>query len=132
MVLRFLYKRQKYTTTHIYINKTRFKAILADTPTKRAIGLMFRKGIKSNECMLFAFNEDGRHGIWMYNMLFPIDVIWLNSKSAIIGMEQGIDPCKSIFKCEEYAPKNDSRYVIELKGGMVKRLGINRKSKVRL
>jgi uncharacterized protein len=132
LFLKFLYNRQKYVTKTITVNGRKFDALIADTSTKKMIGLMFRKSLKKNQCMLFIFEESGFHAIWMYSMLFAIDVIWLNSKSKIVDIEEDLKPCGSMFGCKEYVPKERAKFVLEFTSGTVKNLKITKKSAINL
>lgn len=95
-------------------------ALVADTSLKRAIGLMHRKSLKSNECMLFIFERSSRYGIWMLNMQFPIDIIWLDERKRIVSFVKNAKPCKSIFNCKAYYPEKRSKYIIETNAGFMK------------
>ncbi len=121
LLLKFISRMQKYKTRSIRIDKNRFTAIVADTTMKRMIGLMFRKKLNKRECMLFIFESEGFHSIWMHNMLFAIDVVWLDGKSRPADMVENIKPCKSILNCSDYAPKKAAKYIIEFNAGSIKR-----------
>lgn len=123
---------QKYENAPIAINGRRFNAVIADSAIKRAIGLMFRKKIGKNRCMLFIFPDDARHEIWMYNMQFPIDVAWISRKLKVIDIKEGLEPCRSLIGCKSYAPKSGAKYVVEFDSGVTKKLGIKKGSVLRL
>ena len=127
-----LYKKQKYKIKKISINGKRFDAFVADNFTKRMIGLMFRKSIAKTQCMLFVSGIEGKNSIWMYNMKFPIDVIWLDGKCRIVDIKENLKPCTSVFNCKEYTPKRESKYIIELNANAVKSNKISINSKIRL
>jgi len=93
---------------------------------------MFRDSIKENTCMLFVFPDEARQGIWMHNMRFAIDVIWLDSKSRIVSIEKNLRPCKSVFSCKTYLPKSDTKYIIEMKAGTIIRNRIKTGLKVQI
>lgn len=80
--------------------------------------------------MLFIFENEGRHAIWMQNMQFAIDVLWLDEKLKIIDIKENLKPCTSIFNCPEYPPKKEAKYIIELSQGAVKRNAIKLASPV--
>ena len=119
--MKLLYKLQKYDTRPITIGRKKYTAIIADTSTKRAIGLMFRSSLPKNSCMLFIFGFSGRHAIWMQDMKFPIDAAWLDKKGTIIDTRENLKPCKSIFSCPQYSPKGEANYLIELAAGETRR-----------
>ena len=90
---------------------------------KRLIGLMYRDTLKDGSGMLFIFNSEGRYGIWMKNMHFPIDIAWADANKKIVHMMSSAQPCKS-FNCPVYKPKLGAKYVLELKAGFFKANGI--------
>jgi hypothetical protein len=101
-----------------------FSLDVADTFAKQMLGLMHRESIGRLDGMLFSFRRDGINGIWMANMKFPIDIIWLDSEGMVIGIEKMAKPCKGMFNCKSYSPGRRSRYVIELRGGTASSIGI--------
>jgi uncharacterized protein len=121
---------QKYKTIKISINGKRFDAIVADSLVKRMIGLMFRKRLASNQCMLLSFFSEGYQSIWMYHMLFPIDMVWVNAKMSIVDIRQDRRPCGSFSNCRAYIPKEKAKYVIEFASGTVKNNRIKEKMAV--
>ncbi len=82
--------------------------------------------------MLFTPDREARHGIWMLNMKFPIDILWLDGSGKVVDIAQNAKPCKSIFSCPTYRPKSDARYVLELPSGNAKRFGLREGAKVDL
>ncbi|MCL4381314.1 DUF192 domain-containing protein [Candidatus Marsarchaeota archaeon] len=130
-LLRFIYLRQKYDSIRIEIGHLRMNAIVADTFAKSMIGLMFRKSLGQNKCMLFTFKKPGRHSIWMKNMRFAIDVMWLGEDRKIIEIIENILPCEG-FRCEAYGKSRDSMYFIEANSGFVKKNRIKKGMPVRI
>jgi uncharacterized membrane protein (UPF0127 family) len=117
----------KYRRATLSISGRKYSAMLADTPLKRAIGLMFRKSIGSNECMLFIFSKESRYGIWMHNMLFPIDIIWLGSDMRVVDMKKDAKQCR-LLDCNTYVPERPARYVLEFNAGTIVKAGIRKGS----
>lgn len=93
-------------------------AELAVTDEERYTGLMFREQINPDQGMLFVFEQEGVHPIWMKNMKFSIDILWLDKDKRIIHMEQNVPPCVT-EECPSYAGLAPSKYVLELKQGSV-------------
>ncbi len=98
-------------------------AELAVTDEERELGLMFRKEIFPDQGMLFIFEEQGYHSLWMKNMNFPLDILWLDEGKRIIHMECDVPPCKQ-SPCPSYSPQLPAAYVLELKAGSVKTNGL--------
>ncbi|MDE1833254.1 MAG: DUF192 domain-containing protein [Candidatus Micrarchaeota archaeon] len=132
MILEFLYRRQIYKTTKVRIGKAVLNAIVADTLVKKIIGLMFRDGLPKNTCMLFLFDHASNQGIWMRNMKFAIDIIWLDGGKGITGMVKNARPATGVFDFKTYYPSRPSKYVIELPAGFLSRNRITGQSKVDL
>jgi uncharacterized protein len=93
------------------------------------IGLMYRKGIPRGVGMLFTFSNEGNYGIWMQNMVFGIDVLWLDKNKRVVDIANNLKPCRSAFNCTTYYPRKPSKYIIELNEGEAKRMKIKINSK---
>lgn len=119
-LLKLLSRNLDFKKKEITIGKKKMTAFLADTPRKMTVGLMFRKSIKQNECMLFIFPSDGPHPIWMRNMKFPLDIVWLDSKRRVVDFVESAKP-SSGFDFSGYRSKEPSRYVLELNAGFVRK-----------
>lgn len=102
-------------------------AELADTPKKRAKGLMFREHLDHNRGMLFTFPDSQRWTIWMKNTKIPLDLIWLNRKKTIIHIEPNVPGCKSAGNdCRQYQPNTPAFFVLELSAGTAERLHLKK------
>jgi len=99
----------------ICINKICLWAEIADTQEKRSQGLMFRKGLKADQGMLFLFERQGIYGFWMKNMRFPLDLIWINQDKVIVEIYQNALPCKDL--CKSIQPASPVKYVLEVNSG---------------
>ncbi len=130
--MKFLYSMQQYKTRAIFINGKRFRALLADSMIKRMIGLMFRNGIKENQCMLFTFPSEGYPSIWMYNMKFSIDVVWLDRNLMVVDTKEALSPCSTMMNCRAYFPGSKAKYILEFNQGAIRRNRIKKGSKVLL
>src|SRR3989339_101380 len=60
---------------------------IANTEAERTAGLSGKKGFEKNiGGLLFVFEKPEYHGIWMKNMNFPIDIIWINKELTVVGV----------------------------------------------
>ncbi len=123
-----LYKTLKFRQQDIFYNKLALHVDLADSVFKKSLGLMYRER-PGNDGMLFISDHDERYGIWMLNMKFAIDILWLDKSGTVISIKESARPCTSIFNCEVYRPDKKARYVLELASGACKRYGIRKGSK---
>ncbi|MGC8622706.1 MAG: DUF192 domain-containing protein [Candidatus Micrarchaeia archaeon] len=101
------------------IGGEKLELFVADSFTKKAIGLMYRDTIGKKEGMLFKFDKEGYYSIWMHNMLFSIDIFWVDSSGNIVDMVKDAKPCEKFMGlgCKVYKPKEKSMYVIETASG---------------
>jgi uncharacterized membrane protein (UPF0127 family) len=86
----------------------------------RAMGLMFRSSLPTDQGMLFIFEQSDFHGIWMKNCKFPIDILWLDDQKAIVHLEESVPVCKA-DPCPVYQPLRKASYVVELNAGQARR-----------
>jgi uncharacterized membrane protein (UPF0127 family) len=98
-----------------------FKLELADTDSKRADGLSQRDNIPSDGGMFFDFNTDGDWRMWMLQMRFPIDIVWLANDGKVVGIKNSAQPGEypEIYRAEQL-----SRYAIEVQAGTAKQLDL--------
>jgi len=98
------------------------KVEVAESFGSKTLGLMFRKQLPRNSCMLMIFEKPGEHGIWMPLMRFPIDIVFLDSRKRVVGLHERARPMsfrKSTWRV--YYPDKPAKYVIELPAGEIKR-----------
>lgn len=95
---------------------------VADTQDTRAQGLSGRDGLATNTGMLFVFDNDGSNCMWMSDMEFPIDMVWLNAQKEIVMIADNVSPdtFPQTFCSEEML----SRYVLEVPAGTVQQYGL--------
>ena len=82
-------------------------------PEDLQMGLMFRPSLAPDKGMLFIFEENDFHGIWMKNCKFPIDILWLDENKKIVHVEEAVPPCAA-EPCPVYKTLRRAAYVVEL------------------
>lgn len=95
---------------------------IADSTDELERGLSNRQSLDPDRGMLFIFGTPDRHGFWMKDMLFSIDIVWLHGKS-IVGIAESLPLDKSAFPKVYYPPEFVDR-VIEVKAGEIRARGI--------
>lgn len=104
----------------VYIGSLRLRVEVADTEESRRKGLSVRSLLKEDEGMLFVFDQkDVMPAMWMKNMEFPIDIIWIK-ENKIVQIDKNVaPPAKKIpdAKLKIYTPKVPVDYVLEVNGG---------------
>lgn len=106
-------------TEIVYLNKTMLRAEIADNEDSRRKGLADRLGIEDNYAMLFVFDSVDRHQMWMKDMKFSVDIIWINEKKRIVHVQHNVKPDAEPY--EKYKPPVPAKYVLEVKAGIAKR-----------
>ena len=107
------------------------QAELADTPVKRARGLMFRENLAADHGMLFTFGDLQAWSFWMKNTKLALDIIWMDDKKKIVHIERNLPLCtKTDDSCPQYRPNDGAMYVLELNGGRAEALDLQRGKKL--
>lgn len=90
---------------------------VADTAAERGRGLSDTEALEERQGMLFVFEKPGVYEFWMKGMRFPIDILWLNGRGEIIGMETDI--ATSTYP-KVFMPKEEILYALEVPAGFVR------------
>jgi uncharacterized membrane protein (UPF0127 family) len=98
----------------------RFNVEYADTPDRRAVGLMHRPSMAADAGMLFDFKTDAPVSMWMRNTRIPLDMLFIARDGRIVNIAERTVP----FSETTIASKGPVRAVLELNGGTSARLGI--------
>jgi uncharacterized membrane protein (UPF0127 family) len=106
----------------------KFKIELALSDTQMEQGLMFRRSLAADSGMLFDFKLPTSVTMWMKNTFIPLDMLFLDPSGRVIDIHERAVPQST----DIIAAKAPSRYVIELNGGTVSRLGIKSGDQVTL
>ena len=107
------------------------QAEVADTPRKRAEGLMYRDHLPKDRGMLFTFSQAQPWTFWMKNTKIPLDIIWMNEKKQIVHIAHRVPICtRTDDSCPQYQPNDPALYVLELGGGEAERLKLEKGSKL--
>ena len=105
----------------------RFNVEIADTDAERALGLMNREKLAASSGMLFVYDAPRHASFWMKNTLIPLDMIFIDSVGRVTKVHPQAKPLDrtSIDGGEGVA------FVLEINGGLAKRLGIVAGSELR-
>lgn len=96
--------------------------LIADSEEEIRRGLGGLAHLPIDSGMLFVFGVKGHHGIWMKEMKFPIDIIWLDEMFRIVDLKENARP--ETYP-EVFTPQSMARYVLETSSGFVKRRGLS-------
>ena len=98
-----------------------FSVEISRTRLELERGLSGHISLIDNEGMLFIFEKEDFHRIWMKDMLFPIDILWISSDLRVVHMEKNVLPetYPTVF-----SPKTKNLYVLEVSAGQIDTLNI--------
>ena len=104
-----------------------FQVEIADTDDERERGLMFRTDLKDNSAMLFVFDDSRLVTMWMENTPSALDMLFLDDNGRISAIRENAVP----FSRSIISSGGAVRFVVEVKAGTAKRLGLTIGDKVR-
>lgn len=104
-----------------------FVVELAWTPEEQARGLMFRDSLPDDAGMLFIHDQPGVQTMWMKNTPLSLDMLFIDPEGIIHRIVRDTVPRSS---ATILGPRN-SLYVLELRAGVTRKLGINAGDRVR-
>ncbi|MBX4190574.1 DUF192 domain-containing protein [Candidatus Saccharibacteria bacterium] len=106
----------------ITINGAAFKAEAAKKKDEFAKGLSGRPCILPDQALLLTYTKPLRIGIWMKDMKFPIDVVWITKDHKVAAVEVDFQP--STYP-ETRGNQILAQYVLELKANRTRELNID-------
>lgn len=93
---------------------------IADEPHEHARGLSRRDHLAADHGMLFVFPDARDRAFWMKDTRFPLDIVFLDAERRIVGIVRRARPESE----EPLAVGRPSRYVLEVEGGLMDRIGL--------
>lgn len=98
----------------------RFEVEVADDPTERAEGLMYRETMADNAGMLFLYPAPQNVQFWMKNTPMSLDIVFIRADGTIARIAERTTPFS-----EDMIPSGEKvSAVLEVKAGMMHQLGV--------
>lgn len=116
LCLAIFFAKTNNNIAKVQIGDVNYSLELVNTDTTRQQGLSGKPNLEPNTGMLFDFKQDGYWQIWMKEMNFAIDILWLNNQKQVVGVKTEALPQNYP---ESYGAEQQSQYVIELPAGSV-------------
>jgi uncharacterized membrane protein (UPF0127 family) len=107
----------------IKLGNHNFKATVLTERQDLQNGLSGTDSLPADELMFFDFGGDYRWGIWMKDMKYSIDVIWMDKDGKVTHI---VEEMKPESYPGHYQPEDLSRYVIEGISGTIDKTGIKK------
>jgi uncharacterized membrane protein (UPF0127 family) len=103
----------------LIVGMHRIRAEVADNMASRMQGLMHRKSMPQNAGMVFVFEENAKHCMWMKNTLIPLSVAFIDAQGEIINIAD-MQPHSEQSHCAA----RDARYALEMNAGWFAQRGV--------
>jgi uncharacterized membrane protein (UPF0127 family) len=103
-----------------------FDVYLAVTSEQTRRGLMHVRRMPETTGMLFVYDQDDYHSMWMKNTLIPLDILYVRADGTIATIHANTEP----HSLESRGPAEPVRYVLELNGGVTEKYRIDLDSRV--
>ena len=102
------------------------RAEVADRDASRALGLMHRTALAPNGGMLFVFDDDAVHCMWMKNTPLPLSVAFIDASGAIVNIAD-MQPHTEVAHCAA----RPARFALEMAQGWFAERGIRAGTRLR-
>ncbi|MEO6460113.1 MAG: DUF192 domain-containing protein [Bdellovibrionota bacterium] len=101
-----------------------FKLEVAKNDADRSRGLMYRKNIPGDEGMIFVFEAAESQVFWMKNVPIALDIIFFDEQGKLINSMtmKSESPLVQDMFLQRYASERPSKFVVELKDGLLKKM----------
>lgn len=106
----------------------KYKVQIAKTGNERNKGLMYRRNMPDNHGMFFIFDGMEERSFWMKNTYITLDMIFIDNNGVIKHIVHNVPPLTKTSRKSKYPCK----YVLELKGGMSRKSGIEVGNKLKI
>jgi uncharacterized membrane protein (UPF0127 family) len=88
-------------------------------------GMKFRASLAADRGMLFVHGKPGNYHYWMYEVLIPLDMIWLDKDRRVVQLIHKAPPCPGPKeKCMAYGGNFPAVYILEVPAGTAAREGL--------
>lgn len=104
-------------------NNNAFKVECVVSPPALQRGLSGRTSLTTGTGMLFIFSGLDMQSMWMPDMNFPLDIVWLDETLTVVNITYGLQPCLSRQSCPSASSVYKSKYAIEMPQGDAKKYG---------
>ena len=111
----------------LIVGAARFVAEVADDTDERRLGLSFRDSLDADRGMWFVFDREGALSFWMREMRFSLDLIWVDAEWRVVDITREAPPPAPGVPSSAlptYSPATPAQYVLEINGGLARRLQI--------
>lgn len=116
----FFFRIKQFQTRQIIINGNIIQIEIADSNEERIRGLSNRTSLPDSSGMLFIFPDVNYHSIWMKEMNFPIDIIWIKYGIIVDLVNNAPVPVNNL-NIATFTPQTTADSILEMRAGAIKR-----------
>jgi len=103
----------------------KIRAEMMVRPEDLVKGMKFRPSLEPNRGMLFMHSKEGSYAHWMYEVLIPLDMIWMDRNRRIVQVVHHAPPCPGPKEqCLSYGGQYPAIYILEVAAGTAARHGL--------
>ena len=103
-----------------------FDVYLAENFEQQRRGLMFVRKLPERTGMLFIYEGNDMHSMWMKNTYIPLDIVFARGDGSVSSINRDTVP----LTLDSQRSTEPVRYVLELNAGTTRRLGIGSNSRL--
>ena len=115
----------------IRIDDDVIKVEIAESRADKQRWLMFREErLPLNSAMILVYEKSDLYSIWLLNIEYNLDLIWINENGNIVYMVKDAEPCKNTLDAASCTYKNTkaAKYIIAAASGFIEEHDITEKS----
>lgn len=103
-----------------------FRVYLATESAQQRRGLMFVRELPPDAGMLFVYEDEDIHSMWMKNTYIPLDMVFARADGTVSNVISDTVP----QTLQSHSSTEPVRFVLELNAGTARRLGIGARSRL--
>ena len=110
------------------IDGASFDVELALDNEQASLGLSYRESLPLGAGMLFVYPEERMRTFWMFEMKFPLDMIWIDGDCRVADISENVpipEPGMTSAELPLYSPRVPVRHVFEINAGEARQYGID-------
>ena len=103
-----------------------FDVYIAEKWDQQRRGLMFVRDLPQDRGMLFVYEKESMHSMWMKNTYISLDMVFARSDGTVSSVIHDTEP----LSLDSQSSVEPVSYVLELNAGVARRLNIGRRSRL--
>ena len=103
-----------------------FRVYLATESAQQRRGLMFVRELPADAGMLFIYEDEDIHSMWMKNTYIPLDMVFARDDGSVTNVVSDTVP----QTLDSHSSSEPVRFVLEINAGTARKLGIGQRSRL--